>query len=472
MAELQSVTIPCTSRDFDALSTILSLWCDERFKPFNCDQSHRPVLIIVYNSVNADQLKRTEQLWEKFPLLANFFEALHVRNADLSGDKDVYFRNEPTLKGQFGNKAGPNFLFFSAMSFAADFGGFTLQIELDCLPLGSNWLGQVAKIASDSNAWVVASPYVGANPLERTVQFHLNGNGLYRCGDTAFQEFLMAVFMKSLLELRHAAPNLAYDCWWSYQMSRANALSRNDAWKTWQRYCFFWQNSAMIVNLTVSDLESIEYLEKESEMRELGLNPIFFHGAPMTKVAKLLVDNKTQSVSDAITYLISPSNKSDRFISAENAEDGDFESLKKIMRPAVGISANKLLLGSGFHYIEGPSERFFPVRYVWSSSHYLPLFPVVLVSDIVLLIKAGNGASIDPKNMPDITIEQLGVAIPFTVAALENKGFIRIVVPKAYVREFEKLELNIYVGRFQETTGAKRSLCALLFESDCTLIKI
>ena len=302
---LKCVALPLLARDIgDPLVSTLRVWDSPRFFPVAYRRGPRPVLLVVVNNADSATLTKARDIFYSFPRLARCFSGFRAVSADLTGDRDLYARNAPTAIGAFGNKAGPNFLFQRTMELAEEHGGFTLQLELDCLPVEAGWIDATeAVIAVNSHAWVIGSIYSGRRGLHQSIQTHLNGNAIYATGDMAFQNFLRETWMADLINKAPTNPNLAYDCWWSMQQSAANALSGNAAWLRVQAYDSFFRNYPLVVNLLVKSSGLQEYLSVFDRFAALGRRPVFFHGEAMVQIVNHVLAHPDHSIEETINYL-------------------------------------------------------------------------------------------------------------------------------------------------------------------------
>ena len=366
------VALPMLRRDVKSnLQEVLALWSDKRFTPVYSEGTFRPTLLVVLNNAEADDLADAEALFKKYPSLHRSFSGFVVRSADLSGDRDLYARNSQDAMGEFGNKAGPNFLFQKTMEIAALYsqtGGFTLQLELDCLPVSPGWIEQTNEvIAGNCRAWVIGSIFAGPKGLDRSVQTHLNGNAIYKTGDPAFIHFLQTVWMPDLLSKAQRMPNLAYDCWWAIETQRANGSNGNAAWLRYQIYESFFRNDPLFVNLLGGLTELQEYITIFQRFAALRRKPVFFHGAAMRHLLKALLEHPDDTIFAAINRVAQvkpdverPSATVVPMVLAEKVKDQE---------------ATQVVAVSGFHGIEASESE--PADCVWTAA---PRFVLALLA--------------------------------------------------------------------------------------------
>lgn len=305
---LGCVAVPILASDIDhRFRDLLALWSDPRFFPVTRRHARKPHLLVVVNNAPPEALAKAEAVFRAFPSLAECFAACHAHSAGLEGDRDLYVRGATRMHGRFGNKAGPNLLFQQTMQFARQFGGFTLQTELDCLPVQAGWLESAqAVIAANARAWIIGSTFAGRQRLTHEIQMHLNGNAIYKAGDDGFQAFLNNVWMPGIFSRADTDPNLAYDCWWALMKHKANQNDGEEAWQLFQRYDAFFHNDPFIVNLLSAPAECQEYRNVFERLVETGRTPVFLHGPAMTSLLSVLLNHPKDSVFDAIDRIAPP----------------------------------------------------------------------------------------------------------------------------------------------------------------------
>jgi len=461
---LGSVLVPCLSSDLPVLEQTFAFWSDPRFLPLVSDECPKPSLLIVYNMADEDLIARTHALYAKFPVLQACFDKIEVFSADLEGDRDLYVRDSSRPEGVFGNKAGPNFLFQQAMHIAAEYGLYTFQIELDCLPLRPNWLHDLYRMLTPSDAWVIGSPYLGDAPLDPSIQFHINGNALYRCGSPHFLTFLDNIWIKNVTMLREVYPNLAYDCWWALQMTRSDASSSNAAWQLWQEYCFFFQYNAFVVNLTVGADQASQYTTVYDKLVEKQLRPLFFHGAVMRNVIAILCEDTSMTIDQALadfeketvnTHRKDPENASEEYLFLAGLDQKYYKA------PPPRVQLRK-----GFHLPEGPSSTYFPTRYAWSNASRLQISLADIRRDLTLFFREGRGRNLHGIENLQFSLIKQGREIPCSFDILEVPVFGALHLHGRDIKTPGLLEITSSIDTFTETNG-ERTLSLLFFEIGC-----
>ena len=313
-SRLGCVALPIIAGDIAGnLGEVFALWADDRFRPFvpGGTPPHKPHLLIVVNSASEAQLAQITTLYRTFPVLASSFSGISVHSAQLEGARDTYAPdgdgNEAAGGPVLGRKAGPNFLFQRVIELGAEHGGFTLQLELDCLPVGPGWLGATGMVISDHpRAWVIGSHYGGAGLLGPDAKFHLNGNALYQGSDPRFKAFFDGIWMPRLLYQIRKRPDLAYDWWWSVERFEADALSNNISWQLFQTYDSFFHADPFVVNLAVPGTSVQAYARIFDQFAGLGQPPVFLHGPAMNVVRRDLLEQPQSGIFDVIDSLDPP----------------------------------------------------------------------------------------------------------------------------------------------------------------------
>ena len=307
---LGCVAVPIVARDIDGgLAEILALWSDVRFRPGGQAEAPRPHLMVVVNSASEDQITRIQTLYKGFPALAAAFSGFSVYSAGLEGARDVYAPDGGATGPVLGRKAGPNFLFRRLIELGAAQGGFTLQLELDCLPAGPGWLAAVQGVIGDHpRAWVIGSHYAGAGLLGADAKSHLNGNALYHTGDPRFRAFFNDIWMPRLLHQIRTRPDLAHDWWWAVERHEADARANNTSWQLFQTYDHFFQADPFVVNLAVPEDGARAYAQVFDRFAGLGRAPVFLHGPAMNAVRSALLQHRQNSIFEVLDLLDPPKN--------------------------------------------------------------------------------------------------------------------------------------------------------------------
>lgn len=301
------VAIPLLAQDIGPnLATTFGIWEDDRFLPRTYHAENRPRLLIVMNNGSDAEKQKAEELFRAHPRIVSCFSGVTVENAELHGDADVYVRDSTQPRGRFGNKAGPNHLFQKTMQFAARYGGWTMQLELDCLPVEADWLDATQRVIDGgTRSWVIGTLFSGRSGIDRAFQTHLNGNALYKTGDPEFQTFLASIWLPSITKLSLHWPNLAYDCWWSLQCYLADASKGNSFWDLFQTYGSFFRYDPFIVNLLVEPSGAGEYITQFQRFASIGRSPVFFHGPAIKPLLRTLLLNRQDNLLTAIDRVAS-----------------------------------------------------------------------------------------------------------------------------------------------------------------------
>ncbi len=134
-----------------------------------------------------------------------------------------------------------------------DVGRYVFLMEPDCVPIRTDWLGQLMDRMERSDAWIIGSIYRGRGTMDRRFMRHLNGNAVYAAGDPAFQEFLVDL-ERRLGELLAEDPRYAYDLalevLFSAASSDAQATERERAlWRYLQPIAHRFQATDLIQNM-------------------------------------------------------------------------------------------------------------------------------------------------------------------------------------------------------------------------------
>lgn len=255
---LSAVIVPTTDKEIAHLLFNLRLWDQVAFFPSIIDRpaGKKPDLVFAFSGDHSPEL--SEQLHQAFTAtqhLKNCFSRLDIRFVGLSKALDYYHKDYTLAFSGKGSKSGPNEQFFELMEgLAQDYSGFIFYMECDCIPLRAGWLDRVINTAAgDDESWIIGSYYRGIDRLGNRFRFHLNGNALYRVGDSRFVDFLRNVWRPTLYTLIESVDSrFAYDIVLSYLFTGSDSISRNDAWKTFQEVGHRFRASALIQNISAN----------------------------------------------------------------------------------------------------------------------------------------------------------------------------------------------------------------------------
>lgn len=279
-----SFLVPCLKSDLVRFGALLDCWADYRLYPTNRLELRSRVLVILLNNASAEELDTFRKVALSYDVVNSIFSEVRAESANLTGDMDLYIKGSEKVGGKWGNKAGPNNLFFSGIEKCAGSSGFMFQCEVDCYPLERGWLDQLDDACSlHPSAWVIGSAYCGEYPISDSIQFHINGNALYNVSDPAFTDFVQNVWQARMLDFVELDPNLAYDCWWSFECSRASGQDRNRSWRLVLSHSHRMVAIPMVLNLLhretlMSDIEISKEIAISSGSRFSMLHSGFLNG--------------------------------------------------------------------------------------------------------------------------------------------------------------------------------------------------
>ena len=208
---LGAVVVPAVASSREQILANLALWARPEAAPMLWPRAYQPDLVFSFNNrASADLLEPA--ITEAFAArgLGSSFGALRFERLDLSGEADLYQTDYSQPAGPQGYKAGPNNQFFETMRRVRDAGRYVFLMEPDCVPIRTDWLGQLMDRLEHADAWVIGSIYRGRGTLDRRFMRHLNGNAIYAVGDPDFQEFLVDL-QQRLAALLAEDPRYAYD---------------------------------------------------------------------------------------------------------------------------------------------------------------------------------------------------------------------------------------------------------------------
>ncbi|HEY5238479.1 MAG TPA: hypothetical protein VIJ62_08880 [Rhizomicrobium sp.] len=224
--------------------------------------------------------------FENTPAIRDAFEGVEVRFCNLPPEKDIYIRGVVGRQAsEFGNCAGPNWLFFETMKGLKSEFRFVFQMESDCYPVAPNWLTKIEQICVDNtDAWVIGTQYCGVSPLSPIISRHINGNALYNIGEAAYWRFLDG-FMWPWMHRQIKTKNtfLCYDCAWEHYLhSIATENSTNQARAQARRNLPRFRLKNFIVNVAGRAEMDGNYIWTKAELLKQYPNAVVIHGPFVT----------------------------------------------------------------------------------------------------------------------------------------------------------------------------------------------
>lgn len=210
-----ALVVPLTSRELPGLVRNFLLWGMPSFSPV-AEGGARPrvALRLLWNDA-PDKARESfiDEIFQRAGCASSFAEVVHD-HCDLAPDEDHYDRR-PTSGpvSPLGFYAGPNRMFFEVIERFGSLYPALFLMETDCFPLVPGWLARIFDgFAATPSVWVGGSRYSGIGRLPRSKRRHLNGNALYRTGDTSFLDFVSSVWKPQLERyVRDRDPKVAYD---------------------------------------------------------------------------------------------------------------------------------------------------------------------------------------------------------------------------------------------------------------------
>lgn len=235
---LGAVVVPAVASSRAQILANLALWARPEAAPMLWPRACKPQLIFSFNNADtADVLEPA--ISEAFATrgLSSHFDTLGFERLDLFGEADQYQTDYSMPAGAQGYKAGPNNQFFETMRRVRGTGRYVFFMEPDCVPIRTDWVGQLIDRLEQADAWIIGSIYRGRGTLDRRFMRHLNGNAIYAAGDPAFQEFLVDLEQR-LAALLAEDPRYAYDLALEVLFTKAScdAMATEDERALWHYF--------------------------------------------------------------------------------------------------------------------------------------------------------------------------------------------------------------------------------------------
>jgi hypothetical protein len=246
---LQCVAVPMTRGELDTFLDNVELWIDTRLRPSLSARERGTSLHLFFDfAKDAEVVARVNAFLARYPEIYSYFDDVRLTFFDFPPEVNYYVRFGSSER-RFCTKSGPNLFFLSVMEQCRGY-EFTLQIEVDCLPLRAGWLDAADAELHDGaeEAWIVGPGYLGPSPMITTFRLQINGNAIYQTGSREFQDFLAREFTTLLKDLVLVGMNdMAYDTALSFayaNLAMASAPCREALFNALPRL----RHSSLIVN--------------------------------------------------------------------------------------------------------------------------------------------------------------------------------------------------------------------------------
>jgi len=172
------------------------------------------LIITLDCAYNAEIEARIRFYFEQLDLVA-IFNSVQVLFCNIPDEENIYVRHglpPPAHIPKLGLKSGPNTQFFKSILEFCGGENTVLLNEVDCFPVGPDWLLRIAGLVGGSEPfWVLGSPYRGYGKLGPDIVAHVNGNALYGVGMNGFRDDLITYWYDGLLCAISTTPDIAYD---------------------------------------------------------------------------------------------------------------------------------------------------------------------------------------------------------------------------------------------------------------------
>jgi len=222
---LQCVAVPITVREVDTFLGNVNLWLDSRFYPTVNPTAKGTVLHVfldqAHDNVVYEKLKSGLQ---RHLGLGNVFDEIKITFCNLPSEVNFYKKAKDGNKEV--NKSGPNIFFLAVMAHCRKY-AFTFQMESDCIPLKAGWIDALDNecCSSGINSWIIGPEYFGPSRLRSSYCAHINGNAIYKTGDSGFVDFIDELFVPLLKEfISRGLYDLAYDTLLSVLMFNIDSI--------------------------------------------------------------------------------------------------------------------------------------------------------------------------------------------------------------------------------------------------------
>lgn len=254
LRKLSAVVVPTTEKEIEQIERNLLAWDQALLVPsvyLNAD--NQPDLVFAFSgSENGKVKKQVLATFSATKYVKKCFDKIDFNFVNLDQSLDYYQKDYTKKISGRGYKSGPNEQFFELMNRLSCYSGFIFYMETDCVPLRQGWLDEIRALAEgDDESWIIGSYYRGLEKISERFALHLNGNALYRVGDTEFIDFVNQFWRPQLYQLLdHVDKRIAYDCFLSHMLTAADPSAQNVEWQTLQAVGHRFRATSVIQNIS------------------------------------------------------------------------------------------------------------------------------------------------------------------------------------------------------------------------------
>lgn len=250
------VVIPLIASQLPRLTWNIRRWADEQYMPCDSPSSSLPALAFFFDRPLSEKhvsetVNNLRQLLNEPALdevLHRCFSNVTYRSANLSAEETIN-SHWIDLVHNLVQTGGSNKQFEVAFSEFVAF-NHMFYMEPDTYPIRSNWLHAVQEETSYGDFWqrgpIMRYPTkfnIALEPFRSRYQRHINGNSIYRIGDSCFSAYRKLV--------RDEYGNGAFDVAMVYYRLDSSRLA------VWQAVAHRFQVSTLVVGLSVHHFDNL-----------------------------------------------------------------------------------------------------------------------------------------------------------------------------------------------------------------------
>lgn len=214
-SSLDAIVIPLIKAEVDVLLRNFELWSDRGFQPITLSISKclgTYIHAIFDCSEDKEITKRLETSFYSNQYLKSVFAGLRITFLEIPSKVNFYLKDNNVTDRL--RKSGPNVHALATFESLSSIYHTIYYMEVDNTPVKQGWLKCLSSYCENNEFLIAGSMLSDIGNIDPALSMHLNGNALYRIGDSRFRKLLNEFFYPALeyLICERGNNHIAYDC--------------------------------------------------------------------------------------------------------------------------------------------------------------------------------------------------------------------------------------------------------------------
>jgi len=224
------ICLNTTVKELDKVEKLFKVWLKFHEKRDFEGIKYFSNLVVAFDVHSPESVSILRHLIEKYKV-DQIFNYIHIIDIAIPTEFNFYKRvDDGSLdlkKFIYGYKSGPNYQFYALMKRLISDGYRNVYIcETDTFPVRTDWATCLMKeAASQSDFWVLGSPFLGRSKLDPSLALHINGSAIYGLQSQGFIDFLSRweiILLNLVQEISYVAYDWAMDYYFYNEIATKN----------------------------------------------------------------------------------------------------------------------------------------------------------------------------------------------------------------------------------------------------------